>query len=180
MFRLSPLSFFFLELSFSLYQSSLSLSPLSLLSFYLSHSLSLLLSSIILPLSYSHSYYLSYSLSTLSPLSSSHSLISCSLSYLPLFLLRSLLFCLSPILSLLLSLAIYPTLSYSLSLPPDLSLSLLLCLSYSLSSSPHSPLFLSPPSLTLLLSLPLCVSVVGFCGGDTTIRYTVHSLYSSH
>ena len=168
--------FFFLELSFSLSQSSLSLlsispppphylfslsiSPYSLSPIlFLQHSL--LLSSLILPLSYSHSYYLSYSLSTLSPLSSSHSLISCSLSYLPLFLLRSLLFCLSPILSLLLSLAIYPTFSYSLSLSPDLSLSLLLCLSYSLSSSPHSPLFLSPPSLTLC---PLFPSVCLCCG----------------
>ena len=166
----------------------LTFSVLSFSSLYLSphHLFSLFISPYSLSPIFSFSHSLSYSLTltpiifpTLFPLSSSHSLISCSLSYLPLFFLRSLLFCLSPILSLLLSLAIYPTFSYSL------SLSLLISLSYSVShtlSPPlHTLLYFSLPLLLLsALSLPLCVSVVGFCGGDTTIRYTVHSLYSCH
>ena len=131
---------FFLELSFALSQSSFSLLSISLptisslflslltlyllysLLFSLSHSFSYSRLSYSLSLSYFLSYYLSYSLSTLSPLSSSHSLLSCSLSYLPLFLLLSLLFCPSPILSLLLSLAIdryFPFLLLSLSLSPS-------------------------------------------------------------
>ena len=139
------------------YLFSLSISPYSLspiLSPILSLQLSLLLSSLILPLSYSHSYYFSYSLSTLSPLSSSHSLISCSFSYAHSYSVH-LLFCLSY------SLSLYILLSPTLSLSLLISLSLLLCLSYSLSSSPHSPLFLSPPSLTLC---PLSPSVCLCCG----------------
>ena len=171
----SVLSFTSLYLS-PHYLFSLSIFPYSLspiLSPILSLPLSLLLSSLILPLSYSHSYYLSYSLSTLSPLSSSHSLISCSLSYRPLFLRRSLLFCLSPILSLLLSLAIYPTFSYSLSLPPDFSLSPTLSLILSLLLSTLSSISLSPFSYSLP-SLSLCVSLLWVSVGvilQSTIPY---------
>ena len=181
--RLSPLSFFFLELSFSLSQSSLSLLSISLptiSSLFLSLLTLSLLYSLLFSLSHSLSYSrLSYSLSltltptifpTLFPLSlhSLHRILS-SLALSPIFLSFSyahsysvyLLFCLSYSLSL--SILLSPTLSLSLllSFSPSWSLSLLLCLSYSLSSSPHSPLFVSPPSLTLC---PLSPSVCLCCG----------------
>ena len=180
---LSSLFFLFrtLFLTFSVLSfSSLYLSPYYLFSFSISpYSLSLLYS-LLFSLSHSLSYSrLSYSLSltltptifpTLFPLSlhSLHRILS-SLALSPIFLSFSyahsysvyLLSCLSYSLSL--SILLSPTLSLSLllSLSPSWSLSLLLCLSYSLSSSPHSPLFLSPPSLTLC---PLSPSVCLCCG----------------
>ena len=174
----SLLSFFFLELSFSLSQSSLSLLSISLptiSSLFLSLLTLSLLYSLLFSLSHSLSYSrLSYSLfltltptifPTLFPLSlhSLHRILS-SLALSPISLSFSdahsysvyLLFCLSYSLSLSI------LLSLTLSLSLLISLSLLLCLSYSPSSSPHSPLFLSPPpSLTLC---PLSPSVCLCCG----------------
>ena len=176
--------FFFLELSFSLSQSSLPLLSISLptiSSLFLSLITLSLLYSLLFSLTHSLSYSrLSYSLSltltptifpTLFPLSlhSLHRILS-SLALSPISLSFSyahsysvyLLFCLSYSLSL------------SILLSPTLSLSLLisLSLSYSVSHTLSPPLhYFSLPLLLLsALSLPLCVSVVGFCGGDTTIR----------
>ena len=170
---------FFLELSFTLSQSSLSLLSISLptiSSLFLSLLTLYLLYSLLFSLSHSFSYSrLSYSLSLLlslllSPLLSFHSLSTLFIAFSPLLLSLlspSLFPTLTPILSL--SYSVSPTLSryrsyfllLSLSLPPSLfslSLSLLLCLSYSLSSSLHSPLFLSPRSLTLCpLSPSVCL-----------------------
>ena len=162
---------FFLELSFSVLSfSSLYLSPHYL--FSLSISPYSLLYSLLFSLSHSLSYSrLSYSLSltltptifpTLFPLSlhSLHRILS-SLALSPISLSFSYAHSYSVYLLFRLSLAIYPTFSYSLSLPSDLSptLSLILSLLLStLSSISLSPFSYSLPSLSLCVSL-LWVSV---------------------
>ena len=166
---------FFLELSFSLSQSSLSLLSISLptiSSLFLSLLTLSLLYSLLFSLFHSLSYSrLSYSLSltltptifpTLFPLSlhSLHRILS-SLALSPISLSFSYAHSYSVYLLFRLSLAIYPTFSYSLSLPPDLSptLSLILSLLLStLSSISLSPFSYSLPSLSLCVSL-LWVSV---------------------